>query len=53
MPIHECDPWRGQYFEKVRCPADMPIPTDDIDGYKFNPRHRGIYVPAALDSVCG
>jgi hypothetical protein len=43
MPIHERDPWRAQYFEKVHCPADVHIPTDDIDGYKFNPRHRGIY----------
>lgn len=43
MPIYECDPWRRQYFIKVDCPSDVHIPTDDIDGYKFNPQHRWIY----------
>jgi hypothetical protein len=43
MPIYECDPWRTQYFTKVYCPSDVHIPTDDVDGYKFNPRHRWIY----------
>jgi hypothetical protein len=43
MPIYECDPWREQYFTEVCCPCDVHIPTDDIDGYKFNPRHRWIY----------
>jgi len=43
MPIYECDPWREQYFRDVDCPAHVHIPTDDMDGYKFNPRHRRIY----------
>jgi hypothetical protein len=43
MPIYECDPWRMQYFTGIDCPAHVHIPTDDIDGYKFNPRHRWIY----------
>ena len=43
MPIYECDPWREQYFADVYCPPDVHIPTDDVDGYKFNPRHRWIY----------
>jgi hypothetical protein len=43
MPIYECDPWREQYFADVNCPPDVHIPTDDVDGYKFNPRHRWIY----------
>jgi hypothetical protein len=43
MPIYECDPWREQYFAGVYCPPDVHIPTDDMDGYKFNPRHRWIY----------
>jgi hypothetical protein len=43
MPIYECDPWRIQYFTEVDCPRDVHIPTDDTDGYKFNPRHRWIY----------
>ncbi|MGO9425872.1 MAG: hypothetical protein ACLQAR_06660 [Steroidobacteraceae bacterium] len=43
MPIYECDPWRMQYFTEVDCPAHVHIPTDDVDAYKFNPRHRWIY----------
>jgi hypothetical protein len=43
MPIYECDPWREQYFTGVECPAEVRIPTDDIDAYEFNPRHRWIY----------
>ena len=43
MPIYECDPWRMQYFTDVDCPAHVHIPTDDVDAYKFNPRHRWIY----------
>jgi hypothetical protein len=43
MPIYECDPWRMQYFTEVDCPADVHIPTDDVDAYRFNPRHRSIY----------
>ncbi|HUX72698.1 MAG TPA: hypothetical protein VMV25_02235 [Steroidobacteraceae bacterium] len=43
MPIHERDPWRLQYFADVACPADVFIPTDDADAYRWNPRHRGVY----------
>ena len=43
MPIYECDPWRRQYFTEIDCPPDAHIPTDDTDGYNFNPRHRWIY----------
>jgi hypothetical protein len=43
MPIYECDPWREQYFTAVDCPPCVHIPTDDVDGYKFNPQHRWIY----------
>jgi hypothetical protein len=43
MPIHECDPWREQYFTDVHCPGGVHIPTDDTDGYELNPRHRWIY----------
>ncbi len=43
MPIHERDPWRLQYFAEVDCPADVHVPTDDIDAHRFNPRHRWIY----------
>jgi len=57
MPIYECDPWRDQYFTEVDCPPDVHIPTDDTDGYKFNPRHRWIYnkllVAQSQGLVCG
>lgn len=43
MPIHELDPWRLQYFEHVDCPADVFIPTDDADAYRWNPRHRWLF----------
>ena len=43
MPIHERDPWRLQYFLDLRVPDDVFIPTDDVDAYAWNPRHRGIY----------
>ena len=43
MPIHECDPWREQYFENVACPADVIIPTDDPDAWQLYPAHRWIY----------
>ncbi len=43
MPIHERDPWRTQYFDRIACPADVHVPTDDLDAYRWNPRHRWIY----------
>lgn len=43
MPIHERDPWRRAYFDGVACPADLHIPTDDGDAYRWNPAHRFVY----------
>jgi hypothetical protein len=43
MPIHECDPWREQYFNHIECPPDVHIPTDDVDAWALNPAHRFIY----------
>ncbi len=43
MPIYEFDAWRKQYFDAVACPPDVHIPTDDIDAYRLNPRHRWVY----------
>lgn len=43
MPICEIDPWRTQYFERVDCPADVFIPTEDSDAWMWNPRHRWAY----------
>lgn len=33
MSIEEHDPWRMQYFERVDCPDDIFIPTEDSDAY--------------------
>lgn len=43
MPICEIDPWRTQYFERVACPADVFIPTEDSDCWLWNPDHRWVY----------
>jgi hypothetical protein len=43
MPICEADPWRMQYFEKVSCPAEVRIPTEDFDAYDWNPVHHWVY----------
>jgi hypothetical protein len=43
MPFCEADPWRMQYFERVECPRDVRIPTEDPDAYQWNPAHRHIY----------
>jgi hypothetical protein len=43
MPIHERDSWRLQYFGQVACPADIHIPTDDMDAYRWYPRQRWLY----------
>ena len=43
MPICEIDPWRTQYFERVDCPANVFIPTEDSDAWTWNPKHRWAY----------
>lgn len=43
MPICEIDPWRTQYFERVDCPANVFIPTEDSDAWMWNPKHRWAY----------
>jgi hypothetical protein len=48
MPIHECDPWRLQYFEHVSCPDELIIPTDDPDSWQLYPAHRWIYDKMAV-----
>ena len=37
MPICEVDPWRMQYFERVACPADVLISTEDADSLDLVP----------------
>jgi hypothetical protein len=48
MPIAEIDPWRMQYFEGVRCPDDVRIPTEDSDAWMWNPDHRWVYDKLAV-----
>jgi len=48
VPICEIDPWRTQYFENAACPADVFIPTEDSDGWLWNPAHRWIYDKLAV-----
>jgi hypothetical protein len=57
MPIVEADPWREQYFEGVKCPDDVVIPTDDPDSYRLYPQYRWIYnkllIAETQNLVCG
>src|ERR1700738_3288720 len=48
MPICEIDPWRMQYFERVACPADVFISTEDSDSWNWYPRHRWVYDKVAV-----
>ena len=48
MPIGEVDPWRFQYFERVDCPADLLIPTEDNDAWRLYPAHRWVYDKLAV-----
>lgn len=43
MPILERDPWRFQFFDNVRCPPQVAIPTDDPDAWELYPAHRWVY----------
>jgi len=43
MPILECDPWREQYFERVQCPGDVIVPTDDPESWRLFPHHRWVF----------
>lgn len=51
MPICEIDPWRTQYFERVACPADVFIPTEDSDAWTWNPKHRWAYDKLAVATL--
>ncbi len=53
MPICEIDPWRKQYFERVNCPDDVFIPTEDSDAWLWNPDHRWVYDKLAVASRQG
>jgi len=57
MPIIERDPWRMQYFERVQCPADVEIPTEESDAYRLFPKHRWVFnkllVAESQELACG
>lgn len=53
MPVCEIDPWRMQYFARVRCPEDVFIPTEDSDAWLWNPAHRWIYDKLAVATSQG
>jgi hypothetical protein len=53
MPICEADPWRLQYFERVACPADVNIPTEDSDAWVWYPDHRWVYDKIAVAASQG
>jgi len=53
VPICEIDPWRKQYFERVSCPDDVFIPTEDSDAWLWNPNHRWVYDKLAVASRQG
>lgn len=48
MPICEADPWRVQYFEKVACPDDVNIPTEDGDAWRWFPEYKWVYNKLAV-----
>jgi hypothetical protein len=57
MPIVERDPWRMQYFERVACPDEVFVPTEDGDAYRLFPKQRWVYnkllVAESQDLECG
>ncbi|MDX1542061.1 MAG: hypothetical protein R3349_11730, partial [Geminicoccaceae bacterium] len=53
MPIVERDPWRMQYFERVACPEEIRIPTEDGDAYQWFPEHRWVYNKLAICETQG
>ncbi len=57
MPIIERDPWRMQYFEDVRCPSEVEIPTEESDAYRLYPKYRWLFnklaVAESQELACG
>jgi hypothetical protein len=41
MPLHEADPWRLQYFERIKTHAN--ISTEDTDAWLWYPAQRWVY----------
>jgi hypothetical protein len=53
MPILECDPWREQYFERVPCPPEVIVPTDDPESWRLFPAHRWVFNKLAICTTQG
>lgn len=53
MPIIECDPWREQYFERVPCPPEVIVPTDDPESWRLFPAHRWVFNKLAICATQG
>jgi hypothetical protein len=57
MPVCERDPWRYQFFDRVPCPDEVLIPTDDPDSWNWYPEHRWVYdklrIAASQGLPCG
>ena len=53
MPILECDPWREQYFERVPCPPEVIVPTDDPESWRLFPAHRWVFNKLAICATQG
>src|SRR5262245_54613561 len=48
MPIVECDPWREQYFARVKCPPGVIVPTDDPEAWALYPGWRWVFDKLAI-----
>src|SRR6202158_6526416 len=46
MPICEVDPWRFQFFDHVKTPAN--IPPEDSEAWQWSPPHRWVYDKLAV-----
>ncbi|KAF9140441.1 hypothetical protein BG015_001664, partial [Linnemannia schmuckeri] len=43
MPFIHSKPWRVQFFNHIKCPEDVFIPTEDCDAWRLCPEHRWVY----------
>ncbi|KAG0289528.1 hypothetical protein BGZ96_006958 [Linnemannia gamsii] len=43
MPFINGQPWREQFFDHIKCPEDVLIPTEDCDAWLLCPEQRWVY----------
>ncbi|KAI8351432.1 hypothetical protein B0O80DRAFT_118716 [Mortierella sp. GBAus27b] len=48
MPIIYQHSWTAQYFEHVKCPKDVSIPTEDWNAWPLFQEHRWVYDKLAV-----